>query len=443
MTDPSPPPPTAATVSASDGAWEETTVDQAGCAIFQRGRHRDGTFIRVYVPKQAEDPNQPLRAILYLHGFALCPPTFYEVHLRELAGQGWIVIYPDFQCSTYREAPLSGEAGARGGARVSHALPRWGRTTRRLLLRRRETRLDLLDLPEELGLRPRGEQARSGKGPSSVLPELKVKDLRRVLLPWLLIQLVLTVIGWFRRTYARNLGELLGTVLLSLAYSPTVWLRNALTLADKAWDDLAALPQYAHWRTNPVTVDGFGHSLGGLLCLCLPTLAAPASGMGGEAPPSSRFQPRGILAADPATSTEMGIPGFAIALLKLFNAPFTAQPLDIETTGKALRIPVTIVHGLDDTIVPPSCGLCRAARGPSRPSPAATKPFISPAPTASATPIWWPSTTRPSRPPKPSTTPSLSRLVGSSTAPMPTTQTGSGPPSRPSSPGSRRLHRSC
>lgn len=39
--------------------------------------------------------------------------------------------------------------------------------------------------------------------------------------------------------------------------------------------------------------------------------------------------------------------------MKLFNAPFTAAPLDISQTGSALAIPVAILHGLDDTIVPP------------------------------------------------------------------------------------------
>jgi hypothetical protein len=68
---------------------------------------------------------------------------------------------------------------------------------------------------------------------------------------------------------------------------------------------------------------------------------------------ASRFAPRVIVAADPATSTEMGLPGFVINLLKLFNAPFTAEPLRIQNTGPCIDIPVAILHGLDDTIVRP------------------------------------------------------------------------------------------
>jgi hypothetical protein len=324
--------------------WEELTDERDGCRMFQRGRHHDGTFIRVYVPKQAEDPSQPLRAILYLHGFALCVPSFYDEHMRQLAGQGWIVLYPDFQRSTYKEEPLSSAAQPRGAARSAPSVrtpTAWGRTTFKLLRRRREELLRLEDLPDELTGLQRGTLR-----PVNVnLPELRVRDLRRVLLPWLLIRLVFTVIGWFRRNYARNLGELIGTVLLSLAYAPKDWLHNAVTLAESAWNDLARDPRYAHWASSPVAVYGFGHSLGGLLTLSLPSLESTTS--------ASRFAPRVIVASDPATSTEMGIPGFVINLLKLFNAPFTAKPLRIQDTGPHIDKPVAILHGLDDTIVRP------------------------------------------------------------------------------------------
>jgi hypothetical protein len=134
-------------------------------------------------------------------------------------------------------------------------------------------------------------------------------------------------------------------VLLSLAYAPKDWLHNAVTLAEGAWNDLARDPRYGHWASSPVAVYGFGHSLGGLLTLSLPSLEAKAT--------AGRFAPRVIVASDPATSTEMGIPGFVINLLKLFNAPFTAEPLRIQDTGPCIDKPVAILHGLDDTLVPP------------------------------------------------------------------------------------------
>ncbi len=243
------------------------------------------------------------------------------------------------QRSSYREEPLRADpaAGAGGPAAIA-----WGRTTRRLLRRNREELLTEDDLPQELA------RAADDAELSCALPALQVKDLRRVLLPWLLIQLVLAVIGWFQRSYARNLGQLIGTVLISLAYAPKHWLANAAVLAEQAWRDLAREPQYQHWPSQPPAVYGFGHSLGGLLSLSLPALPAL---IGPNA--ASPWEPQVILACDPATSTEMGIPGFAIALLKLFGAPFTAEPLRIQDTGPCLSQPVAILHGLADTLVPP------------------------------------------------------------------------------------------
>ena len=325
--------------AAGSAIWQHRQDQAHHCSIFQRGRHRDGTFIRVFVPDAAWQPGAELRVILYLHGFALCLPSFYEQHMLKLAEQGWIVLYPDYQRSSYREEPL-GPAPAAGAS--APAAPSWGRTTRRLLRRKREDALAEDDLPQEMA------RASDEAELASALPALQVKDLRRVLLPWLLIQLVLAVIGWFRRSYARNLGQLIGTVLLSLAYAPKHWLANAAVLAEQAWRDLAREPQYQHWPSQPPAVYGFGHSLGGLLSLSLPALPALIG------PAAARpWEPQVILACDPATSTEMGIPGFAIALLKLFGSPFTAEPLRIQDTGPCLSQPVVILHGLADTLVPP------------------------------------------------------------------------------------------
>jgi hypothetical protein len=325
--------------AAGSAIWQHRQDQAHHCSIFQRGRHRDGTFIRVFVPDAARQPGAELRVILYLHGFALCLPSFYEQHMLKLAEQGWIVLYPDYQRSSYREEPLGPAPAA--GASAPAALS-WGRTTRRLLRRKREDALAEDDLPQEMA------RASDEAELASALPALQVKDLRRVLLPWLLIQLVLAVIGWFRRSYARNLGQLIGTVLLSLAYAPKHWLANAAVLAEQAWRDLAREPQYQHWPSQPPAVYGFGHSLGGLLSLSLPALPALIG------PDAARpWEPQVILACDPATSTEMGIPGFAIALLKLFGSPFTAEPLRIQDTGPCLSQPVVILHGLADTLVPP------------------------------------------------------------------------------------------
>ena len=49
----------------------------------------------------------------------------------------------------------------------------------------------------------------------------------------------------------------------------------------------------------------------------------------------------------------MGIPKFAIWILKRFKAPFTQEPILIQTTGPSLTLPVAILHGAADKMVPP------------------------------------------------------------------------------------------
>lgn len=322
------------TEQSSPQAWQSLVDPELDATIHQRGQHSTGTYIRVYVPRAAERPGEPLRVILYLHGFALGLPGFYEDHLRQLVQQGWVVIFPDFQASAYPDLPLSAALRTESSG-PAHRPPRWARTTWRLLRRPGDQLLQAADLPPEL----------AAAAPAGGLPPAQVRDLRRVLLPWILIQLVLWVIGWFRRTYARNLSKLIGTVLLSLAYAPKLWLVNAVGQAEAALNDLAQLPSYRHWSTQPWAAYSFGHSLGGLLSLSLASL------QGDQAP--RRLAPRVVLAADPATSTTMGIPAFAIWLLRLFDAPFTRDPIAIETTGAALHQPVAILHGMADDLVPP------------------------------------------------------------------------------------------
>ena len=60
------------TPAAGSAIWQHRQDQAHHCSIFQRGLHRDGTFIRVFVPDAARQPGAELRVILYLHGFALC-----------------------------------------------------------------------------------------------------------------------------------------------------------------------------------------------------------------------------------------------------------------------------------------------------------------------------------------------------------------------------------
>ena len=293
----------------------------------------------MYVPDRAARPQEPLSTVLYLHGFALCMPSFYEGHLLALAEEGYIVFFPDFQRSSYpAPSPLA-------PVPEREDLPHrrlWAATALRLALRPAEAPVEPQDLHPLLAARY-GAAAEPAAG---AIEPPTVGDLRRVVLPLVLIQLILAVIGWFRRTYARNLSHLLSTVALSLASSPDQWLSQAIALADGGWNDLAGRPAYAHWKLARPQAYGFGHSLGGLLSLSLPWAL--------HANPGARFLPRVVVAADPAANSEMGIPRFAIALLKLFGAPFSRAPLRIRATGPLLTQPVVILHGAADTLVPPS-----------------------------------------------------------------------------------------
>ena len=60
----------------SSESWVCLHVPEDKYFVYQAGSHADGTFIRVYVPEAAANPESTLKAILYLHGFALCMPSF-------------------------------------------------------------------------------------------------------------------------------------------------------------------------------------------------------------------------------------------------------------------------------------------------------------------------------------------------------------------------------
>ncbi|MGK7880715.1 MAG: hypothetical protein AB4060_11530 [Crocosphaera sp.] len=74
--------------------------------VYQTGSHRDGDYLRVYVPKIPYNENGKLKVITYLHGFALCIPEFYEEHLSHLANLGYYVFFPDYQKSNYPDKKL-------------------------------------------------------------------------------------------------------------------------------------------------------------------------------------------------------------------------------------------------------------------------------------------------------------------------------------------------
>ncbi|NEQ65200.1 MAG: hypothetical protein F6K21_06825, partial [Symploca sp. SIO2D2] len=84
--------------------WEYC-LTKDGYTLYQAGSHRNGDLIQLLVPNHPYQKQGKLKLITYLHGFALCMPLFYEQHLARLAKQGYYVLFPDFQRSTYPNDP--------------------------------------------------------------------------------------------------------------------------------------------------------------------------------------------------------------------------------------------------------------------------------------------------------------------------------------------------
>lgn len=323
----------------SSQSWICEHVPEDKYYVYQCGSHADGTFIRVYVPEAAENSGTKLKAILYLHGFALCMPSFYEAHLVDLVKEGYIVFFPDFQRSFYPNTPPKAPNPSRQSRAnfqiwlsVATQLPAQESTQDSRTTDNIQSILSEVYERGDVGL---------GRG----LSECSNKEFRGVARALVVIIALLNVFSWFQRKYGKNLIHLLSTVGLSLVHRPTEWLDNAIALTEDAWEYLTQQERYSHWNHEQLDTFAFGHSLGGLIALSLP--------FGLKNSPDNRFFPQQIVTADPAPSTEMGIPTFAIWILKLFRAPFTAEPLLIQNTGKSLTVPVAILHGGSDKLVPP------------------------------------------------------------------------------------------
>lgn len=312
-------------------------IQRDGYAIYQAGKHAEGTFIRVYIPDGATQPGTPLQTITYLHGFALCMPSFYEQHLEHLVLQGYIVFFPDFQRSCYPNTPPDGDIPDPVQPDEFNHLGHWYAVATHLP-GERDRLLSAVETPQ---LPDHGETVeRLGPGFSAPV----ASDVRGVAKALVMMILILKVWSWFRKEYAKHLIHLLSTVAISLFHQPTESLDNAILLTQKTWDDLC--DRFPHWHDSSPESFAFGHSLGGLMALSLP--------FGYHNKTDQRFFPTKIVVADPAASTEMGIPGFAIALLKLFHAPFTNAPISVIETGQRItNTPVVILHGSADQLVKP------------------------------------------------------------------------------------------
>ena len=290
--------------------------------IYWSGSHREGDFVQAYAPDPMPQTDKA-KIIVYLHGFALSLPQFYNDHIETLVRAGYYVIFPDFQQSTYPDPGDTEKERSHSGVWFSLL----GTAIVALIQRKRAAKT------AEFSDRCR---SRKLSNPTSF------KQLRVSLALVSIFGLIYLVYSIIDRIYGKNLLKLLSTVGLSLLNRPAEWADNAIDLSEAALNKMAET--YPILTQSDPEVVVFGHSLGGLLALSWPTFLNADQ---------TRLKPLQVFTADPAPSTELGIPSFAIWILKLFRVPFATQPLLIKNTGKNLTVPVAILHGADDKIVRP------------------------------------------------------------------------------------------
>lgn len=284
-----------------------------GYTVYQSGSHIRGNYIQVFVPhKPCFDTEGKRKLIVYLHGFALCLPQFYEAHLEELAKKGYYVFFPDFQKSDYPDSIEQRDLKASQKKRHLYFWYQMAIDT----IRQRKTPSDDKFAQQTRKAR---EFCRIRVAPNEPSP---IKCLA-IALAIITIILIVRLVYIFAPEYRKNLVKLISTVGLSLLYSPIDWMESAVTLTSESWRILC--------EKNP-ELDGdfdfyvFGHSLGGLLALSWPYFVADFNRT------KYNFLAKQILTADPAPSSLLGLPRIALFILRLFRSPFTSKPIEIKKT---------------------------------------------------------------------------------------------------------------
>lgn len=304
--------------------------------VYQSGSHIKSNFIQVYVPNHPyRDEKGKTKAVIYMHGFALCMPKFYEQHLEELVEKGYYVLFPGFQKNNYPDNPDSNE---KISDKKQTELVNWSEITKFI----RETSKHVSKGRLRTVLR------------RIVVATFKIRLFLAISLIIGLISLTSYFVG---HRYGKHLIKLIRTVRYSLFQSPLKWIENAITTTDNAWQMLCKKDsQLAETNTDFYL---FGHSLGGLLALSWISYLKQDSKQDKnqnttELKSNSSLQkiyPQQIIVADPAPNTISGIPKTVTFVLQLLNSRLIRRAIDIKKTGVDIDVPVAILHGDDDKLV--------------------------------------------------------------------------------------------
>ncbi|MBV6623092.1 MAG: hypothetical protein KI793_09150 [Rivularia sp. (in: Bacteria)] len=294
--------------------------------VYQSGSHINSNFIQVYVPNRPyRDEKGKTKAVIYMHGFALCMPKFYEQHLEELVEKGYYVLFPGFQKSDYPDNPDSNENIS---DKKQTKLVNWS---------------EIIEF-----IRDTFKHLSKGRV-RTVLRRIIVAavKIRLFLAISLIIGLISVTYYFVDRRYGKHLIKLIRTVRYSLFQTPLTWINNAITTTDDAWQMLCRNnSQLAETNTDFYV---FGHSLGGLLALSWIYYIKQEKNQ-----LNKKFYPQQIIVADPAPNTISGIPKTVIFVLQLLNSRLIRGAIDIKKTGLDIDVPVAVLHGDNDKLVKPA-----------------------------------------------------------------------------------------
>ncbi|MDJ0508324.1 MAG: hypothetical protein QNJ64_03560 [Crocosphaera sp.] len=302
--------------------------------IYQTGSHRQGNFVRIYAPKTPSKNQGKIKVITYLHGFSLCLPKFYEKHLEQLVNQGFYVFFPDYQKSDYPDFYSEDITYLEESKKPRATLKYWLFGSAifliQLIFRRDVRKQEFKKLTEE-----------------GILKGLTLA------LGTIFFIVSVNVVYLFSRRFGKNLVSMITTVIESLRSTPKEWLAFSVQTTIIGWNTLCKYSQESGQELDlskqEIEFYVFGHSLGGLLALSWPYYLQENKDQIPE-----KFHLQQIITGDPAPNTALGVPKLALWILGIFRFPFATQPLKIEETGKALNLPVGILHGNDDKIVKPT-----------------------------------------------------------------------------------------